>query len=167
MHPAALDPDHLLAHCRTQSFRGSGPGGQHRNTTHSGIHLTHTPTAIAASASERRHQSDNLRVALFRLRVNLALTQRGHFTPADSPSPLWRSRTSADGRIALNPEHSDFPAMLAEALDILHACKLDPAPAADLLGCTATQLIKLLKQEPRALAQLNADRHRRHLHPLR
>jgi protein subunit release factor B len=53
----------------------SGPGGQHRNKTESGVRLTHRPTEISVTATERRSQLQNRGVALERLREGLrALT---------------------------------------------------------------------------------------------
>ena len=47
----------------------------------------------------------------------------------------------------MNPHHDDFPALLAEALDVLHASGNDPKAAALALGCSPSQLIKLLKDD--------------------
>jgi hypothetical protein len=56
--------------------------------------------------------------------------------------------------------------MLAEALDVLGGRDLDPRAAAEVLGCTPSQLIKLLKIEPRILAEVNRGRADRGLRPL-
>ncbi|HYO53994.1 peptide chain release factor-like protein [Archangium sp.] len=71
----ALDDDALLRTCEVEFFIGSGPGGQHRNTTASGVRLTHPPTGLSVTATERRSQSQNKGTALERLREGLqALT---------------------------------------------------------------------------------------------
>ena len=57
--------------------------------------------------------------------------------------------------------------VLAEALDVLARCEDDPKPAAEALGCTTSQLLKLLKKEPRAAAWLNQRRRRRGLRELK
>ena len=75
--------------------------------------------------------------------------------PASAPFQLL-----GVGRAELQP-------LLAEALDVLAAAGFEPAAAAETLGCSASQLIKLLKKEPRALAWINAERSRCGLHPLR
>ena len=62
--------------------------------------------------------------------------------------------------------HDDFPAILAEELDIINAHVLDIKEASAALGCTATQLTKLLKDEPRAFLQINRRRRELGLHPL-
>lgn len=71
----ALDDEALLKTCEVDYFIASGPGGQHRNTTASGVRLTHAATELSVSATERRSQTQNKGVALERLREGLkALT---------------------------------------------------------------------------------------------
>jgi hypothetical protein len=128
--------------------------------------IVHEPSGVSAEASERRSQYENRRVATFRLRVNLALYVRCPRSPGERPSSRWQDRCHA-GRIAANPAHDDFPALLAEALDTLAGCELDAGSAAQRLGVTPSQLIKFLKLEHRALALVNRQRENRGLHPLR
>ncbi|MCD4728221.1 MAG: peptide chain release factor-like protein [Pirellulales bacterium] len=161
-HPAALPSDKLLDECDVKFVRRSGPGGQHRNKVSTGVVLVHRPTGVKAEAAERRSQAENRAVALFRLRVNLALEIRRPVKET-APSLLWRSRCR-EGRIEINAGHDDFPALLAEALDLLAANDSDPRPVAETLGCSASQLIKLLKKEPRAMAKVNEERRQRELH---
>lgn len=163
-HPAAIDPDELYAQCSLKQTRGTGPGGQHRNKVATAVTLTHTPTGISGQASERREQIANRKVALFRLRVNLALEVRRN--PAYPPSDLIQSRF-LNGTIKVNPTHADFPAVLAEVLDNLYDTQLDPQQAGSRLGCSTSQLVKFLKNEPRALQQINTQRAEKKLHPLR
>ena len=66
----------------------------------------------------------------------------------------------------MSASHDDFPALLAEALDVLAACDADPKPSAAVLGCTPSQLVRLLKLDPRALALVNRWRADRQLHSL-
>jgi hypothetical protein len=153
-HPAALDPDALLADCDVAFARRSGPGGQNRNKVETAAVLTHRPTGLTAEANERRSQGENRRRALFRLRLNLALAVRHDWT---GPSPLWRTRLRG-GRVVVSPEHDDFPALVAEALDAIAARAGDLKAAAEALGCSTSQLVKLLKDEPRALGPINERR---------
>lgn len=163
-HPAAIDPEKLAQQCALKQTRGSGPGGQHRNKVATAIILTHEPTGITGQASERREQIANRKVALFRLRVNMALELR--CDPIYPPSELIQFRF-LKGAIKVNPGHDDFPAVLAEVLDNLYFVKLDPRKAGSRLGCTTSQLVKFLKHEPRALEKVNRDRVAMKLHALR
>jgi hypothetical protein len=162
-HPAALDPKAFSSQCVTRFTRRSGPGGQNRNKVETAVIVVHGPTGLSAEAAERRSQAENLKTALFRLRVNLAI----HFRrpDRDPPSPLWISRCRG-GRIVVSPSHDDFPALLAEAIDLLDAHTYDVKTAASALGCSASQLIKLLKCEPRAFQVVNERRKTLELHPL-
>lgn len=161
-----MEVEPLLEQCERSHFRTRGPGGQHRNKVDSGVELVHRPSGLSGMATERRSQEENHRVAIFRLRVNLALEIRTAPTPGAEPSELWRSRCKG-GRLFINPQHHDFPAMLAEALDHLAAVNGDPKRAALWLGCTMSQLVRFLKDEPRAIAWLNEHRQRQGLHPMR
>jgi hypothetical protein len=166
LHPAALPAERLLAECEIRRMRRSGPGGQHRNKVETAVSIAHRPTGISAEASERRSQAENHDVAFFRLRVRLAMEIRRPPASPFSPSPLWRSRCRG-GKIAVNSEHHDFPAILAEALDVVAACEYDLRRAAAMLGCTASQLTKLLQQEPRAITAVNRAREQQGLHRLK
>ncbi len=148
VHPAALSDDVLFAQCDMRRERRSGPGGQRRNKVETAVVLVHTPTGLMAEAAERRSAEENRKVALTRLRLVLARTVR--HPPRDAgPSPLWQSRTTG-GRIRVSTNHSDFPAILAEAIDSVTAHDFDLRDAAESLGCTMSQLKKLLEQDPPA-----------------
>lgn len=83
----ALDDEALLKACEVDYFIASGPGGQHRNTTASGVRLTHPPTELSVTATERRSQVQNKGVALDRLREGLrALTFVPKVRRATKPS---------------------------------------------------------------------------------
>jgi protein subunit release factor B len=68
-----LSDEALLAECVESFFVASGPGGQHRNKTASGVRLTHPPTELSVTATERRSQAQNRGAALERLRHGLKL----------------------------------------------------------------------------------------------
>lgn len=164
-HPAAWPEPALLAACRLGKGRASGPGGQHRNKVETLVEITHEPTGLSAHAGERRSATENKAVAIRRLRLLLATEHRIPVPLGEIGSDLWRSRVRA-GKIACNPDHEDFPAMLAEALDVVVAAKHDMKRAAIRLSCTPSQLTKLIKDHPPALAALNRARDDAGLHPL-
>jgi hypothetical protein len=161
-----LDEAFLLADCETRRQRRSGPGGQHRNKVETAVVITHVPTGIQGEASERRSQEQNRKVAIFRLRVNLAIGYRTEVsTDGYQPSELWRQRCRSQ-RISVNPQHEDFPAILAEALNLLAVCGWEPREVAPHLKCSASQLVKLIQLEPHAFVELNSQRSERGLRPL-
>ena len=61
---------------RIDFFRGSGPGGQHRNTSETGVRITHLPTGIVVTATESRSRHQNLQNAMTRLEGKLAALRR-------------------------------------------------------------------------------------------
>lgn len=63
--------DALLAECRVDTFRATGPGGQSVNTADSAVRLTHLPSRITVVARRERSQYLNKRAALSRLRERL------------------------------------------------------------------------------------------------
>ncbi len=165
LHPSAIDPDQLLVDCEVKFARRSGPGGQNRNKVETAVILSHRPTGISAEANELRQQGQNKKVALRRLRIQLAIEVRQPVEQGLAPSTLWRSRCRG-GRIVINPAHDDFPGLLAEALDVLADQDWEIRSAAEVLGCSASQLTKFLKNEPRALRLINDRRAESGLRPL-
>lgn len=61
---------------RIDYFRGSGPGGQHRNTSETGVRIRHLPTGIVVTATESRSRHMNLQRAMARLEEKLAASLR-------------------------------------------------------------------------------------------
>jgi hypothetical protein len=152
MHPATLPPDELLRQCDETRTRRGGPGGQHRNKVETAVVLVHRPTGLSAEASERRSQAENRRVALWRLRLLLAISHRE--PPAATPSPLWQARVRGR-QLVIAADHDDHPAFVAEALDRLAMVGFEMRPAADALGVSMSQLTKLFRKVPAAWVAIN------------
>lgn len=157
-HPATLPEETLLKDCLIGFGRTSGPGGQHRNKVETAVHITHVPTGIEGSAGERRKQFENRVMAIKRLRLKLATQFRTQVNPQrHKPTELWESRRAGE-KMSVNPDHKDYPALLAEALDVIFARRYDVAGAAGVLGITMSQLSKLIRHERHAFAAVNEGR---------
>lgn len=79
----------LLGECRIDTFRSGGKGGQHQNTTDSGVRLTHLPTGIVVISRSERSQTRNRKLALERLRERLA--ERGKTRKKRVPTKVPRA----------------------------------------------------------------------------
>lgn len=168
-HPATLPLEALWQQCEWGRSKGGGPGGQHRNKVETLVWITHTQTGVEAHAGERRSAEENKRVALARIRLALAVQVRTPVPLGEVRSELWLRRCpdGGSGIISCSPTHADFPAILAEAMDVTHACGQDVKKASLRLGCSMSQLVKLLKDHPPAILRLNEERAARGLHGLK
>ena len=55
----------------------------------------------------------------------------------------------------VNPKHPDYPALLAEAMDVIKEEHFDVAAAAGRLAITMSQLTRLVRHESAAFAWVN------------
>jgi ribosome-associated protein len=71
--PYSLHRTALEREVRVDTYRASGPGGQHVNRTESAVRLTHLPSGVVATATEHRSQIRNREIAFERLIHKLRL----------------------------------------------------------------------------------------------
>jgi len=179
--PLALDDPSLLAQCDVHYYRSSGPGGQHRNKVSSAVRLRHRDSGVSAHGDDSRSQHDNKRLALRRLRMNLACQTRReidlqalstHGESALPPhvteclfTPRGRGET-ASRRLEIGPRDHRFWHVAAFVLDLLHACNGRVGDAAALLGITTGNFSDLLTSDRHLLAAAQGIRKANGLKPL-
>jgi hypothetical protein len=161
------DDAHLLAQCREHRYRASGPGGQHRNKTESAIRLVHQPTGITVTATERRSQHENRANALQRLREAIAIGVRCPLDMTAIRQPDVLGNAISGGRVVMGRRDPRHLVLLAWLLDAVKAAQGRISDVARIFGLTTSQLVSLLKQEPKRLATANAIRARAGLESLR
>lgn len=71
---------------REDTYRSSGPGGQHRNKTDSAVRLTHLPSGTVVTATEERSQHLNRFTAWQRLEAKLAADAEAATAAAENGS---------------------------------------------------------------------------------
>ena len=89
MQGRSLKPLFAFDEVRVDTFKASGPGGQHRNKRETAVRVRHLPSGITVLATEHRSQARNKALALRRLELKLrALRQR---TKRRIPTSIPRS----------------------------------------------------------------------------
>jgi protein subunit release factor B len=69
--PIPESDEELLRECEVETFRSSGPGGQHVNKTESAVRLRHVPTGLVVTSQQERSQHRNKQLALRKLRQKI------------------------------------------------------------------------------------------------
>ncbi|HUU31260.1 MAG TPA: peptide chain release factor-like protein [Phycisphaerae bacterium] len=175
-----MSDDRLLAECTVETYRASGPGGQHRNKRDSAVRLTHRPTGVSATATERRSQHENRRVAVRRLRKAIALRVRA---PADATAPAAGAlaealadatlRSSASLRSTsprwprVSQKSETYLVAAAQVLDRLEAAEGKVSDVATALGVSTASLVKFLSLDTDLWTEANRIRRRFGQKPLR
>lgn len=159
-HPAAIAVETLLGQCQLRTQRRSGPGGQHRNKTSSGVFLTHQPSGLVGEATERRSQAQNRAVALDRLRLRLAVELRTpsifDAEPLSDEADIRQQYRGTKLRVAgSNPTR---PAIMALVLNDLLAAGGQPSLVANQWSTHTGAVVGLVRAHHPAMELVNAIR---------
>ena len=103
--------DELLSACTRKGFQGSGPGGQHRNKTNTGVWLTHREYNLEIKSCEGRSAKENTTHALHRMQMAIALNVRETPPAQEIPFP------GSNGH--LQPSNALVPLFVAHVFDIM------------------------------------------------
>jgi protein subunit release factor B len=79
----------LLRECEVDTFRSSGPGGQHVNKTESAVRLRHLPSGVVVTSQQERSQHRNKSICLQKLREQVA--RLNYRPPKRVPTRISRS----------------------------------------------------------------------------
>lgn len=161
-----LSEEQLLAQCRIDQFRGSGPGGQKRNKTSNAVRIVHLPSGIEAMGTEYRSLAENRLHAIRRLRNKLATELREPIDLAKFEPPDWFLTIRRDTKLEVSHRHAFYAPAAGLMLDLLAVMQGNPSHVATMLGITTTNVIKLLEAEPVFWTEANRIRKELGLTPL-
>ena len=170
-----LDDAKLLRQCQVRAYRSSGPGGQHRNKVSSAVRLKHLPTGVTVHGDQSRSQHENKRLALRRLRMEVACRLRNHVDSAarDLPPAVRSCAFTARGgpaagmrRLECGPRDARFWRVAAFLLDTMEAFQGRVAPAAEFIGISTGNFVALLESQRHLLAAAQAIRKNHGCKPL-
>lgn len=147
----AMTDEKLMSQCEMDTYKVSGPGGQHRNKRESAVRLKHLPTGIIAQASEDRSQHKNRAAALSRLRQILALKVRNtidletYIPPPELVQILpAKSTIRLDKGPQIGPNNPKFAMGMQALIDLIFAVEGSISEAAKKLGLSTGALSRLI-----------------------
>jgi hypothetical protein len=154
-----LDDSELLKLCQVSQYKGSGPGGQHRNKKSTGVRLYLPTFNVEIKHCDDRNTLVNQKRALKKLRLSLALANDFDYQLDLFSFPGSQKRINSD-----NPLYPLFCSQL-RYLMIKH--QASPAPCAKAFQLSTSALVRIIFKEKELLQTMQELRHRFTLPPLR
>lgn len=170
-----LDDQALLAQCEIHIYKASGPGGQHRNKVSSAIRLHHKPSGITATANDSRSQHDNKKLAIKRMRMNLAVRLRGDYCFGSQQIPAVlrecifvpkKSNSQAGHKLELGRKDFRFWTVAAILLDMLTSAGGQLSQVTAELGISTGNLTKFFKIDRHLIEAVQNIRKKFNLKPI-
>lgn len=171
----ALDDKALLGECDVNICKSSGPGGQHRNKVSSAVRLRHRPTGITATGDDSRSQHDNKRMAIRRMRMNIACRLRRPVrienpsvppVVADCIFVVRGGQNKGVRRLEIGRKDVRFWQVAAFLLDVLEAFQSRLSFAARYVGITTSNFVSLMQSDRHLLAAAQQIRKRNERKPI-
>ncbi|XP_037492201.1 uncharacterized protein LOC105631043 isoform X2 [Jatropha curcas] len=170
-----LSDEELMRQCEMDTFKASGPGGQHRNKRESAVRIKHLPTGVISQAVEDRSQHKNRASALRRLRTHLALKVRNNvdlnsYLPPPELLQILPLKSTIRGPECgpqIGPNNPKFVLGMQALLDLIFAVEGSVSEAAKLLGLSTGALSRLLLSDDSLRMAVNDLRTSKGLKPLK
>ncbi|XP_078181830.1 class I peptide chain release factor isoform X2 [Carex rostrata] len=170
-----LSDDELMAQCEMDTYKSTGPGGQHRNKRETAVRLKHLPSGITAQAAEDRSQHKNRSSALSRLRALIARKVRNQIDlETYSPPiellqilPLKSTIRGSDVGSQIGPNNPKFIPGMQALLDLIFSVEGSVSEAAKILGLSTGALSRLILSDDSLRSAVNEIRALKGLKPLR
>ena len=154
-HPTLPRRGIVAASLQTGIWTRTSPGGQRRSKVATACEIVHEPTGVMARTEMHRPTTAEWRCGDAGSTGPVVRTSVHH--ERYRPSALWEKRRQ--GRmLPVNPKHYEYPALLAEALDVIVARRWDVAGTAGVLGISMSQLARLLRHDKAAFDLVNEGR---------
>uniref|UniRef100_A0A5B7B819 Prokaryotic-type class I peptide chain release factors domain-containing protein n=1 Tax=Davidia involucrata TaxID=16924 RepID=A0A5B7B819_DAVIN len=171
----AMSNEELMRQCEMNTFKASGPGGQHRNKRESAVRLKHLPTGIVAQAVEDRSQHKNRASALARLRTLLALKVRNTvdldaYSPPQELLQILPAKSTirgSDRGPQIGPNNPKFVLGMQALLDLIFAVEGSISDAAKKLGLSTGALSRLILSDDSLRMAVNELRTSKGMKPLK
>lgn len=170
-----LSDEQLMNQCQLETFKSSGPGGQHRNKRETAVRLKHLPTGIIAQAAEDRSQHMNRASAIARLRTLLALKVR-RLVDLDAYSPpvellrILPAKSTVRGSECgpqIKPNNPKFVEGMQALLDLIYTVEGSISDASKFLGMSTGALSRLILSDDNLRATVNELRASKGVKPLK
>ncbi|KAL3850503.1 hypothetical protein ACJIZ3_012385 [Penstemon smallii] len=170
-----LTDEQLMSQCQMDTYKSSGPGGQHRNKRESSVRLKHLPTGIIAQAAEDRSQHKNRASALTRLRVLLALKMRNNvdletYVPPPELVQILPAKSTlrvSDKGPQIGHNNPKFALGMQALLDLIFAVGGSVSDAAKKLGLSTGGLSRLILSDDSLRMAVNEFRASKGMKPLK